>query len=146
MKVLKGTEMLHPLMVEVHKKIQKEVIDQHNMPFRLFETGRTHDRHQGLLKKGKTKDFISAHLFNLENDPPLYTTALDYVYYDGKWSWNIRSATVRQWYKMFGNLVLDTCPELTWGGMNRVSTNYNHFQLKQAIVIDNLDKFPCATF
>lgn len=39
-----------------------------------------------LLKRGKTQNAISRHLFNLENDPPLYTTAIDYVYFDNKWS------------------------------------------------------------
>ena len=145
MKVSRELGVLHPLLLISHNKIQ-EVIERHNMPFRLFETGRSHSRHQGLLKKGKTKDLVSAHLFNLQNDPPLYTTALDYVYYNGKWSWNIRDSSIRNWYKLFGNLVLDICPELQWGGLDRSSTNYNHFQLRQEIVVGSIDKFPCTTF
>jgi len=146
MKVSRELEVLHPILIQVQKRIQTEVIDQHNMPFRLFETGRHHTRHQGLVQKGKTKDLVSAHLYNLEYDPPLYATAIDYVYYDDKWSWNIRNATIRQWYKLFGHLVLTVCPELEWGGVNRDSTNYNHFQLREHTIIDNLEKFPCTVF
>jgi len=146
MKVCRSYEAVHPLLVSIHKRIQKDVIDAYSMPFRLFETSRDNARHQDLLNKGRTKDLLSGHLFNIENDPPHYAVALDYVYYDKKWSWNIRNATVRQWYKLFGHLVLDACPELTWGGMDRNSTNYNHFQLRQSVVIDNLDEYPCSTF
>lgn len=144
MRVLKDTDSLHPIMVIVNKKIQKDIIEVYNAPFRLFETGRTHDRHDMLLKKGKTKYPISRHLFNLDNTPPLYSTALDFVYYDGKWSWNLRDSTIKAWYVLFGNMVLDICPELEWSGFDRKGTNYCHFQLKEAIIINNLDRIPCV--
>ena len=69
-----------------------------------------------------------------------------YVFYDEKWSWNLRDSTIMSWYILFGNLVLDLCPELSWRGFNRKNVNYCHFELRQAIIIDNLDKFPCVTF
>jgi len=145
MKILRTTEMLHPVLRDCIERIQKKVIDTHNAPIRLFETGRDHDRQQTLIQKGKTKDLISLHSFNLENNPPLYATAVDYVFYDGKWSWNLRDKTVQAWYELFGNLALDVCPELEWAGFNRKSINYCHFQLRYAILLENLEKIPCVT-
>ena len=145
MKALRNTDALHPILAECTEKIQKQVIQAHKMPFRLFEAGRTHERHEFLLKRGKTKDVISRHLFNLENDPPLYATAVDYVFYkDNKWSWNLRDSTIVAWYQLFGNLVLDVCPELEWGGQKRKSVNYCHFQLRHAILVNNLDTVQCV--
>lgn len=143
MKILRTTEMLHPKLVETVHRIQK-LIDHHNIPMRLFETGRTHDRHASMIQKGKAKDIISRQLFNLENDPPLYATGLEYVYYDGRWSWNLRDSSIMSWYYLFGNIVLDECPELEWGGFNRKSTNYCYFQLRCAILVKNLEKIPCV--
>jgi len=145
MKIQRSTTNVHPLLIGCIDKIQKEVIQTHNAPIRLFETWREHDRHASLIKKGKTKDIVSRHLFNVENDPPLYTTAVDYVYYKERWSWNLRDGTVAAWYELFGNLVLDVCHELEWGGMHRKSINYCHFQMRKAVLIDNLDKYPCVT-
>ena len=144
MKILRTTEMLHPVLIKSVNKIQK-IIDQHNIPMRLFETGRTHKRHSILISKGKARDVISRQRFNLENDPPLYATGLEYVYYDNRWSWNLRDSSIKAWYELFGNLVLDACPELEWGGFNRKSTNYCYFQLRYAILVDNLDSIPCVT-
>ena len=144
MKIDKSTEFVHPLLIPVIDRIEREVIAKYNTPFRLFETGRSHDRHQMLLQRGKTKDLISMHLYNVENDPPLYATALDYVYYNGKWSWNLRDATVSSWYHLFGHLVLDVCPELEWAGLNRKAVNLNHFELRQSIIIDNMELIPCV--
>lgn len=144
MKILRTTEMVHPILLDCVSRIQNEVIIKHTTPMRLFETGRTHDRHNTLIQKGKTKDIISRHLFNLENIPPLYATAVDYVYCDDKWSWNLRDSSVTAWYILFGNLVLDACPELSWSGIERKSINYCHFQLKESIIRNNFDKFPCV--
>lgn len=145
MKILRSTEMLHPLLTNCTKNIQTKLIDQHNIPIKLFETGREHSRHEMLISKGKTKDIVSMHLFNLENDPPLYTTAIDYAFYDGRWSWNLRDSTILSWYELFGNLVLDLCPELSWRGTCRKSLNYCHFQLRQEVIQDNLNVCPCVT-
>ena len=142
MKIQRTTEMLHPILKECTDKIQKIII-KHNIPIRLFETGRTHDRHQLLLQKGKTKDIVSKHLYNLQNEPILYAVAVDYVYYHGRWSWNLRNSTTISWYTLFGNLVLDKCPVLKWSGTNRKNINYCHFELKQNVIIDNQKDFPC---
>lgn len=145
MKILRTVEMLHPTLKECVDRIQKEVIIKHSMPIRLFETGRVHNRHAELIKRGKTKDVMSGHLFNLENDPPHYATAVDFVYYDSKWSWNLRDSSITAWYVLFGNKVLDVCPELKWGCMNRKSTNYCHFELRREVMIENIDIYPCVT-
>jgi len=144
MKILRSLDMLHPVLTSCVSRIQNEVINKHNIPIRLFETGREHDRHQTLLQRSKTQDVYSRHLFDLENDPPLYATAVDYVYYDKRWSWNLRDQTITSWYILFGNLVLDTCPELTWGGKNRKSTNFNHFALRDGVIAEFMDKYPCT--
>lgn len=144
MKIQRSTDPLHPILIDCIRRIQRNVIDAHNIPIRLFETGRNHDRHEMLVKKGKTKDIISHHLYNLENDPPLYATAVDYVYFDFKWSWNLRDSTTNLWYLLFGNLVLDLCPELQWSGMNRKSVNFCHFELMRNTIISNLKEIPCV--
>lgn len=136
--------MLHPVLKDSVHKI-KDIIIEHHIPMKLFETGRDRDRHEMLLNKGKTKDLLSCHLYNLENDPPLYATAVDYVYFDSKWSWNLRDSTTNSWYILFGNLVLDDCPELEWSGLNRKSVNFCHFKLRKEEVISKLHKFPCVT-
>lgn len=144
MRVIRELGMVHPALVEIVKRIQAQVIEKHKAPFRLFESGREHDRQQVLLSKGLTQTCLSRHLYDLTNDPPLYATAIDYVYFFDRWSWNLRDNTVCSWYTLFGNLVLDTCSELVWGGSNRKYTNYTHFELKKDFVIDNMDKYPCV--
>lgn len=143
MKVLRDTSMLHPLLVNSIDRIQQQVITKYNAPIRLFETGRCHERHQHLLHKGQTQNAITRHLYDLSKSPPLYATAVDYVYYDERWSWNLRNSTVTAWYNLFGHLVLDVCPELSWGGLNRKSVNYTHFELRTSFIYDNIEKFPC---
>jgi len=145
MKIIRDLDMLHPILADCVKKIQSNVIAKYNIPMGLFETGRTHERHEMLIQKGKTRDIVSRHLFDIENDPPHYATAVDYVYYDQKWSWNLRDGSVTAWYILFGNLVLDACHELNWGGTERKSTNYCHFQLKDSILNYYLDKYPCVS-
>ena len=144
MRVVRDLSMVHPVLVADIARIQKEVIDAHNMPFRLFETGRFHDRQQALLNKGRTKDPLSRHLFDLSNEPKRYCTAVDYVYYDGKWSWNLRDTTIAHWYLLFGNLVLDACNTLEWGGNSRSNVNYTHFQLRRDAIIHNITEVQCA--
>ena len=143
MKILRTTEMCHPILKDCIERINKEIL-KHQIPIRVFETGRTHDRHEILIQRGKTRDVFSRHIFNLENDPPLYCTAVDYVYYDGKWSWNLRDSTISSWYILFGNIVLDVCPELEWAGQNRKSKNYCHFQIRYDILLENLRDIPCV--
>jgi len=121
----------HPALISSIKKIQKEIIDSHNFPMKIFETSRNQERQTFLLEKGKTKETSSSHLYDLDTNPPLYSTAVDYVYYKNHWSWNLRDTSIVSWYILFGNLVLDLCPELIWEGNNRKSVNFTHFELKK---------------
>ena len=146
MKIIRNLDVLHPILKDCVKKIQSEIINTHDVPMKLFETGRLHDRQEMLLNKGKTQTAISKHVFNLENDPPLYATATDYVYFDNKWSWNLRNSTILSWYILFGNMVLDLCPELIWHGVNRKNINYCHFELRSDIILHNLRKYPCVVY
>ena len=145
MKVIRNIDMCHPILIDCIEKID-EKIKKHKIPIRLFETGRTHDRHELLIQKGKSRDIMSRHIFDMNLDPPLYATAVDYVYYNTKWSWNLRDETILCWYKLFGNLVLDICPELNWYGLNRKVKNYCHFQLRSEIIIDNIENIPCVIY
>jgi len=137
-------DFLHPILQDACLKIKTEIIMIHNMPFKLFETGRSSERHNHLLQKGRTQDVFSNHLCDL-TDPlsPLYAIAVDFVYYDGKWSWNLRDKTIQAWYELFGNMVLDVCPELEWSATNRKRSNYNHFTLRSSVIESNFDKYPC---
>ncbi len=144
MKIDRSLNVLHPILQAIVPRIQNEIINPHNIPIKLFETGRDHDRQEFLLSKGKIQNIISRHRYNLENDPPLYATAIDYVYFDNKWSWNLRNSTILSWYTLFGNLVLDLCPELFWHGDNRKNINYCHFELRNSIIEGNLKKYPCV--
>jgi len=135
--------MLHPLLKKDVISIQF-LIEKHRMPFKLFETGRSVERHQALLHKGATQNVLSRHLYDVNSAVPLYATAVDYVYFDNRWSWNLRDFSIAAWYNLFGNIVLDVCQDLQWGGTNRKHQNFTHFQLKENCIIENLDNFPCV--
>lgn len=144
MKVIRDTCMIHPILVGVVQRVQTEIIDRHNTPMRLFETGRSHERHQSLLTKGVTHNLLSSHLYDLTRTPPLYATAVKYAYFDERWSWNLRDSTTAAWYVVFGNMVMDLCPEVIWGGLRRKSTNLSHFELRSSVIEANMDKYPCV--
>ena len=142
--VNRNIDSCHPLLQESIQKIQT-LIRKHNLPFCLFETERSHERQEWLLKTGKMKFPNSGHMCNLDNSPPLYTTTVAFVCkQDGRWSWNLRDSTTQAWYKLFGNLVLDVCPELAWGGLDRHNQDYTSFQLRSQIIYSSLDTFPCV--
>jgi len=145
MKPSRSLECVHPVLVDCIHRIQK-IIDKHSIPMALFETGRTRERHTYLLSKGKVTSIVSSHLYDMESDPPLYATGVDYVYFDNRWSWNLRDDTILSWYVLFGNLVLDECPELKWKGQDRKNKNYCHFSLRQSVIYNNIDKIPCVLF
>ncbi len=144
MRVNRSLDMVHPLLRADVATTQK-LITKHRLPFRLFETGRDRDRQQFLMQSGKVKVPNTGHMYNLENDPPLYTTAIAFVMNNNSsWSWNLRDATTAAWYALFGQLVLDVCPNLDWGGLNRKATDYTLFTLKKQVIFDNLFQYPCV--
>lgn len=126
MEVNRSTEFLHPILSKQVNQIQK-LIDRHKMPFRLFETARTIERHRNLYKRGIESHMINAHLFI----PLRHETvcAADFVFFDSAWSWNLRNQRVRKWYELLGQIVLDECSGIAWGGMDRRYQDYTHFEL-----------------
>ena len=142
MKIITSTDMLHPILKKYVDEIN-DLIIIHDIPMKLFETGRTKERHTTLMNKGKEFSVISPHFFDLKSDPPLYASAISYVYYDKKWSWNLRDNTIAAWYNLFGNIVMDKCNGILWGGYLRKNMNVNLFLLKQTTIKNNLKKYPC---
>jgi hypothetical protein len=128
-KVHRELKLLHPILQKYALSIQRELLDNYNMPFRLFETGRSFARQTKLVEAGQANSMMSLHFYNLEVDPPVFARAMSYVYYDGRWSWNIRDIRIRRWMQLFGELVLDLCPGLEWGGYYRIRQDYTYFQL-----------------
>lgn len=135
--ILRDVKLLHPIAQDCHSRIQKQIIEKYSVPFRLFETGRLIERQAVLVRKGKSTTLVSRHFFRIDTTPKVLSTAIDYVYYQGYWSWDLRRATVKAWYELFGELVLDLCPELEWGRYDRSRADYNHFQLRQDILDSN---------
>ncbi len=133
--VIRDLDSLHPLLREEVRRIQREVIDQHRAPFRVFETARSAERQMSLVEKRKTRQLVTRYICDLNSDPVIHSTAVNFVYFQSKggWSWDVRNQTVKRWYQLFGELVLDLCPVLEWGGTWRTNTDYNHFQIKQLV-------------
>lgn len=134
--VLRDQEYLHPTLREEVKRIQREVIERHRAPFRIFETARTAERQMDLIKKRKQRTLVTRYLMDLNSAPPIYSTAVNYVYYTSRWSWDLRDMKIKRWYQLFGELVLDLCPKLEWAGYWRSNIDYTNFQIKQAVCTD----------
>lgn len=128
----RDTNVLHPVLQRIIPVIQRDIIDLHNIPMRIFETGRTVVRQQELVNKKKTRTLVSRYLYNLACSPPLYSSAISYVFYDTSWSWNVRNLLIRRWFELFGELVMDRFSDrLEWGGYWRRYVDYTYFQVKQ---------------
>ena len=132
--ILRDPKLLHPILLDCHTRIQKQILGKYNCPLRLFETGRLVERQAVLVRKGKSTTLVSRHFFRIDTEPKVLSTAVDYVYHQGHWSWDLRKASIKAWYELFGELVLDICPELDWGRNNRYRADHNHFELKQEIL------------
>lgn len=129
----RAVNVLLPTLQKIVPIIQRDIIDLHNIPMRLFETGRTNARQQELISKKKERTLVSRYLYDLGHSPPLYSSAVGYVFYDDSWSWNIRNLLVRRWYELFGELVMDRFGDrLEWGGYWRRYVDYTYFQLKRS--------------
>lgn len=94
------------------------LIQAHNLPFRVFETLRTKERQEALVKKGRSRTLKSKHIEG---------KAVDFVLYiDGKWSWDHKF-----YYDFLGHLVeKELGDHVKWGG--RFNNFYDgvHYQLK----------------
>lgn len=130
-KILRDTTYLHPRLAKAVRQIETELIQRHMLPFRLFETGRFVVRQKLLVDRGLDNSMASAHLIMpgvIEQ-----SAAVDFVYFDNAWSWNLRNQTVLRWYQLFGELVVNVCPDLWWSGHSRTYIDYTHFELKREI-------------
>lgn len=135
--IIRETDYLHPLMRAAVQTIQRDVIERHRLPFRLFETARTPARQLSLYNKRKVRTLASYFYFDLKGDPVIHSTAVCFVHFTDRWSWDIRTRTTKRWYELFGELVLDACPDLDWAGNWRSNIDYTHFQLKQAVRLEH---------
>ncbi len=127
-KIIRSLDVLHPDLRRAVQDVQANIIAKHRMPIKLFETGRTKERHEMLMKRGLAQDPISRHRFNLEAG--VFATAVSFVYYeDGRWSWNIRNVKVKRWLQLFGEMVLDRCNNVNWRGYDRERTDYTKYEL-----------------
>jgi hypothetical protein len=86
-----------------------------------------------LIAKRKQRTLVTRYLVDLDSDPQIFSTAVNYVYYTSRWSWDLRDMTVKRWYQLFGELVMDLCPNIEWAGYWRSNVDYTNFQLKQAV-------------
>lgn len=122
----------------------------HNLPFEVFETGRTLERQKALRKRGVTKTLKSKHLVTFDNTGILTRSkAVDFVLHymhEGKmvWSWaNIGDKAQRDrdmaYYKMFSALVTTKYPELLKkslisslisGGTWKTFKDYPHIEIR----------------
>lgn len=129
--IVRDTAVLHPRLRSAVHDVQQHVIDAHHLPIQLFETGRTRGRQRMLFSRGKVMSGVSEHMFDLSADPPIYASAVCYVYNDGTgWSWNLRSRKILAVYMLFGELVLDLCPVLEWAGYRRNNVDYTYYRLQ----------------
>jgi len=133
--VLRDPELLHPILREHVAHIQREVIERHSMPFKLFETGRTRERQADLVEKRRARTLVSRQFFDVEREPPLYSTGFNLVHFSRRWSWDVRNRTIVSWYQILGELVLDLVPDLEWAGYWRSCSDYTFFQLRHAVLV-----------
>jgi hypothetical protein len=135
--IIRTFEYVHPILSECAQKIDELIIKPYNVPFAVFETARTYDRQRELYLQNRARGLQSRHLFDMSKVPLEYATAIHYVYIvQGRWSWNVRDLTIRRWWQLFGEMVLDICKEIEWGGTWRKNQDYAHFQLKQSVIED----------
>lgn len=132
---LRDVELLHPVLRDHMVTIQRDVIARHSMPFRLFETGRTKERQADMVEKRRERTLITQQFFDLDRDPPLYSTGFNLVYYVRRWSWDVRNRRILAWYQLLGELVLDAVPDLEWAGYWRSCSNYTYFQLRRSVLV-----------
>lgn len=133
--VLRDPELLHPVLREHVASIQREVIERHSMPFKLFETGRTRERQADLVEKRRARTLVSRQFFDLDRDPELYSTGFNLVHFSRRWSWDVRNRTIVAWYQLLGELVLDLVPDLEWAGYWRSCSDYTFFQLRHSVLV-----------
>ena len=90
------------------------LLEEHNLPFEVFETARTIERQQSLIGKGSSKLLDPTRSFHVVTEDYPLADAVDFVMKeDGKWLWgddfNERhNRHIIHMYKVFGHLVKAT--------------------------------------
>lgn len=107
-------------------EVINNLIEEHEMPFHVFETGRTIERQKLLVEQRKERALITDLYFSLDK-PIKLSTAIKIVYYKDHWSWDIRNSTIKAWYLLLGELTLDSTNDIGWGGTWRKHQDYTHF-------------------
>lgn len=125
-KVLNGLEYLCPVL-RLKVIYMQEQIKLLSLPVAVFETGRTRERQEYIMKQGFTRTLQSKHLINVSDNN--LSLAVDFVYYDEKgWSWDYENHEHE--YETLG--MIGKHQGLVWGADWKTFTDYPHFQLTQA--------------
>jgi len=97
------------------------LMQEHNLPFRVFETLRTHTRQLQLVNKGASRTLKSKHIEGKAIDLVLFI--------NGKWSWDEKHL---YYYEFLGALVeAKIGHKVLWGKHWPGFKDYVHFQLKE---------------
>lgn len=122
----KDPNLLEEKLLNIYNKIQIEIINHHQLPFKLFETRRTLERQKELLAKGYTKTLNSRHFPNANG----LSEAMDLVLYiDGKPTWDTSKI---YYYQFLGERIMEEFGDvLTWGGKWQSFKDFPHFELKR---------------
>jgi len=105
----------------------QEQIKLLSLPMAVFETGRTRERQEYIMKQRFTRTLQSKHLFSIADN--ILSLAVDFVYYDDKgWSWDYEKH--KHEYETLG--MIGKKEGLVWGGNWDTFKDYPHLQLTQA--------------
>ena len=125
-KVQRSVDLLKPEMVRV-AKMALRICNLYDLPFAIFETGRTIERQIWLRSHGKSKTLLSKHLKG---------EAFDMVLKNPDWSWdydNNKSLwhTLGYLVPFFAGKYLGY--DIVWGGTWKNFKDFPHFQYKGRI-------------
>lgn len=126
---IKDINLLDPKFKPYAERIL-EIIEEHNLPFRLFETLRTLERQKKLKKRGSSWTLKSQHIKGLAADFVVYHKATK------KYSWKSEDIL---YYDFLGKLVeKEMGDKIKWGGRFKSKSGKSrydgaHFQLKRSL-------------
>lgn len=92
-----------PIVLEIMEKLRELGVQVY-----LFETWRSKERQEELVKEGRSKTMKSKHLEG---------RAADFVAkINGQWSWDLKNKKVKEVYQRFGVVLLPYKDKIRWGG------------------------------
>jgi len=100
------------------------IIKYHKLPLKVFETLRTIERQEMLLKDGYSKTINSKHLPNYRGK----SEAVDIVVWTrGRFAWDNH---YKYWYEVLGAIIIARYPvSIRWGGTFKNFFDGAHFEL-----------------